>query len=72
MIYFFQDGGYNKRIDTKTPKLTHYIKNMQYLPTHSNGFCRKCNANQQLKIMQLASFVPMNENKFDAEIEAYK
>lgn len=31
-----------------------------------------CNINQQLKVTQLANFVPMNENKYDEEIESYR
>lgn len=37
-----------------------------------NGLCRMCNVNQQLKIAQLANFVPMNEKNYDEEIESYR
>lgn len=49
----------------KTPKV------FQKTPP-KNGLCKMCNINQQLKVAQLANFVPMNEKKFDEEIESYK
>lgn len=38
----------------------------------SNGFCKLCNINQQLKIKQLASFVPLNEDNYDEEVEKFR
>ncbi|XP_035781806.1 uncharacterized protein LOC118461032 [Anopheles albimanus] len=37
-----------------------------------NGLCFGCNRNQELKIHQLASFVPEDENNYDAEVEEYR
>jgi hypothetical protein len=37
-----------------------------------NGFCTICNRNQELKIQQLAAFVPQNENTYEQEIAEYK
>ncbi|XP_048854481.1 transmembrane protein 201 [Brienomyrus brachyistius] len=34
--------------------------------------CKKCNHNQTLKIKQLASFLPRDEEKYDEEIEVYR
>ncbi|XP_074537648.1 transmembrane protein 201 [Halichoeres trimaculatus] len=34
--------------------------------------CRKCNNNQSVKIKQLASFIPRDEENYDEEIDAYK
>ncbi|XP_060912736.1 transmembrane protein 201 [Labrus mixtus] len=34
--------------------------------------CKKCNNNQSVKIRQLASFIPRDEENYDEEIEAYK
>lgn len=34
--------------------------------------CRKCNNNQTVKIKQLASFIPRDEENYDEEIDAYK
>ncbi|CAH0604939.1 unnamed protein product [Chrysodeixis includens] len=49
----------------KTPKV------FQNSPP-KNGLCKMCNINQQLKVTQLANFVPMNEKNFDNEIESYR
>ncbi|XP_035897285.1 uncharacterized protein LOC118505507 [Anopheles stephensi] len=38
----------------------------------SNGLCFGCNRNQELKIHQLASFVPEDEDNYDAEVEEYR
>ncbi|XP_049529403.1 uncharacterized protein LOC125947912 [Anopheles darlingi] len=38
----------------------------------NNGLCFGCNRNQELKIHQLASFVPEDENNYDAEVEDYR
>uniref|UniRef100_A0A182K687 Ima1 N-terminal domain-containing protein n=1 Tax=Anopheles christyi TaxID=43041 RepID=A0A182K687_9DIPT len=37
-----------------------------------NGLCFGCNRNQELKIHQLASFVPEIEENYDAEVEEYR
>lgn len=37
-----------------------------------NGLCTQCNLNQELKVFQLASFVPTSEAKFDKELEIEK
>lgn len=37
-----------------------------------NGLCFGCNRNQELKIHQLASFVPEVEENYDAEVEEYQ
>lgn len=34
--------------------------------------CKKCNKNQSVKIKQLASFIPKDDDNYDEEIEAYK
>ncbi|XP_050082151.1 uncharacterized protein LOC126569236 [Anopheles aquasalis] len=40
--------------------------------TGHNGLCFGCNRNQELKIHQLASFVPEDENNYDVEVEEYR
>uniref|UniRef100_A0A182J7H0 Ima1 N-terminal domain-containing protein n=1 Tax=Anopheles atroparvus TaxID=41427 RepID=A0A182J7H0_ANOAO len=40
--------------------------------TPRNGLCFGCNRNQELKIHQLASFVPDSEDNYDAEVEEYR
>ncbi|XP_028163317.1 uncharacterized protein LOC114354917 [Ostrinia furnacalis] len=67
---FTKDGDYNKPVipteqSLQTPKV------FQKTPP-KNGLCQMCNINQQLKVAQLANFVPMNERNFDEEIESYK
>lgn len=37
-----------------------------------NGLCDMCNLNQQLKVQQLAHFVPVREENFNEEIEQYR
>ncbi|XP_050068528.1 uncharacterized protein LOC126556982 [Anopheles maculipalpis] len=38
----------------------------------SNGLCFGCNRNQELKIHQLASFVPEDEDNYEMEVEEYR
>ncbi|KAG8002748.1 hypothetical protein GBF38_015302, partial [Nibea albiflora] len=79
---FQENGDYNKPIpaqymehlnhgvsgglpSSETPKTLQWV-NCQML------LCRKCNNNQSVKIKQLASFSPRDDEKYDEEIEAYK
>ncbi|XP_066547357.1 transmembrane protein 201 isoform X2 [Amia ocellicauda] len=79
---FQENGDYNKPIPAQymehlnhgvsaglpvpdTSKTLHWV-NCQML------LCKKCNNNQTLKIKQLASFAPREEEKYDEEIEVYK
>ncbi|KAM9344361.1 transmembrane protein 201 isoform 2-T2 [Pholidichthys leucotaenia] len=50
---------------SETPKTLQWV-NCQML------LCRKCNNNQSAKIKQLASYIPRDDENYDAEIEAYK
>lgn len=43
-----------------------------YALKKTNGLCYNCNRNQELLILQLASFVPDNEEDFDEEVERYR
>ncbi|KAJ2952986.1 hypothetical protein O0L34_g7361 [Tuta absoluta] len=68
---FTKDGDYNK------PLVTNTIDQPRKAPkafssSPSNGLCKMCNINQQLKVAQLANFVPMNDKSFGEEIEAYR
>ncbi|XP_053659792.1 uncharacterized protein LOC128708836 [Anopheles marshallii] len=38
----------------------------------NNGLCFGCNRNQELKIHQLASFVPEDEDNYDVEVDEYR
>uniref|UniRef100_UPI0037E8BD27 transmembrane protein 201 n=1 Tax=Semicossyphus pulcher TaxID=241346 RepID=UPI0037E8BD27 len=79
---FQSNGDYNKPIPAQhnehlnhgvsgslpssvTPKTQQWV-NCEML------LCRKCNSNQSVKIKQLASFIPRDEENYDEEIEAYK
>ncbi|XP_075897944.1 transmembrane protein 201 [Nelusetta ayraudi] len=79
---FQENGDYNKPIPaqylehlnhgvsggipaSETPKTLQWV-NCQML------LCKKCNNNQTVKIKQLASFIPRDDENYDEEIEAYK
>uniref|UniRef100_T1I2E3 Ima1_N domain-containing protein n=1 Tax=Rhodnius prolixus TaxID=13249 RepID=T1I2E3_RHOPR len=72
---FTKDGDYNRLIDN------HYEEKLNFTITSegrtkdawkpTNRLCEKCNRNQELKVQQLASFVPLNEKNYDIEIEHY-
>lgn len=79
--YFYvtrlQDGDYSRSI----PEQHHERLNVRKLNIaapkannlcHANGLCRTCNANQELKIRQIASYVPFREANYDQEIELFK
>ncbi|CAH0406297.1 unnamed protein product [Chilo suppressalis] len=68
---FTKDGDYNKTLVNTSDQSIKSPKVFQKSPPR-NGLCKMCNINQQLKVVQLANFVPMNENKFDEEVESYK
>ncbi|KAJ8947740.1 hypothetical protein NQ318_018002 [Aromia moschata] len=70
---FDEDGGYNKILEaqydiTSVNKINKTIK--KTVPA-ANGLCTYCNKNQQLKVYQLANFVPLNENNYDKEVEHF-
>jgi hypothetical protein len=74
---FNEDGDYNKEIPAQffsrlnpKPNVTDDEKVAYTEP--KNGLCKACNRNQELKIHQLATFVPENENNYDKEIEDYQ
>ncbi|KAJ8378887.1 hypothetical protein AAFF_G00233210 [Aldrovandia affinis] len=79
---FQENGDYNKPIPAQymehlnhgvsagfplheTPRTPQWV-NCQML------LCKKCNNNQTLKIKQLSSFIPRDDEKYDEEIEVYK
>ncbi|KAI5641703.1 hypothetical protein NE865_06007 [Phthorimaea operculella] len=68
---FTKDGDYNKPLITNTNEQPRKAPKMLSSPP-SNGLCKMCNINQQLKVTQLANFVPMNDKSFDEEIESYR
>lgn len=68
----FQDGDYNKTLTTANDQTMPMTPKVFHKSPPKNGLCKMCNINQQLKVAQLANFVPMNERKFDEEIETYR
>ncbi|XP_022072433.2 transmembrane protein 201 [Acanthochromis polyacanthus] len=79
---FQENGDYNKPIpaqymehlnhgvsgglpSSETPKTLQWVNSQMLL-------CRKCNNNQSVKIKQLASYIPRDDENYDEEIEAYK
>ncbi|CAH1645865.1 unnamed protein product [Spodoptera littoralis] len=68
---FTKDGDYNKPITACSDQGIQTPKVFKRSPP-KNGLCKMCNINQQLKVTQLANFVPMNDKKFDDEIESYR
>ncbi|XP_049778276.1 uncharacterized protein LOC126175497 [Schistocerca cancellata] len=73
---FSSDGDYNKPIpaqhDFHMNRLVPATNAHNYKKLVASKFCRSCTINQQLKIQQLASFVPIDEDNFDEEIEQYR
>ncbi|CAG4912689.1 unnamed protein product [Colias eurytheme] len=67
---FTKDGDYNKVLISPVDQIK--TPNVFHKSPAKNGLCKMCNINQQLKVTQLANFVPMNENNFEQEIEFYK
>lgn len=72
-----QDGDYSKLIPEQyderlsNKKLNLMTPDRDTLP-NLNGLCRTCNANQELKIRQIASYVPLKEKEYDQEIELFR
>lgn len=71
MAEILQDGDYNKTLTISNDRSSKSPRLFQR-SSPKNGLCKMCNINQQLKITQLANFVPMNEKKFDEEIDCYR
>ncbi|KAJ8404680.1 hypothetical protein AAFF_G00335430 [Aldrovandia affinis] len=79
---FQENGDYNKPIPAQYMEhLNHGIsaglphpdttKTLQWVNCQML-LCKKCNNNQTVKIKQLASFVPREDEKYDEEIEVFK
>ncbi|XP_021694474.1 uncharacterized protein LOC5566213 isoform X2 [Aedes aegypti] len=74
---FTEDGDYNREIPAQYQSRLNPQANItdddkiSYSAPH-NGLCFGCNRNQELKIHQLASFVPDVEDNYDEEVEEYK
>uniref|UniRef100_A0A8C9RC38 Transmembrane protein 201 n=1 Tax=Scleropages formosus TaxID=113540 RepID=A0A8C9RC38_SCLFO len=79
---FQENGDYNKPIPAQYmehlnhgvsagPSQAETSKSLQWVNCQML-LCKKCNHNQSLKIKQLASFQPRDEEKYDEEIEVYR
>ncbi|XP_075237228.1 uncharacterized protein LOC142333688 [Lycorma delicatula] len=71
---FTKDGGYNKIITAQSDEYLNIpTSSLERIKYRRQGpvLCSSCNINQQLKVTQLASFVPFNKNNFDYEIDMY-
>ncbi|KAG7307418.1 hypothetical protein JYU34_007607 [Plutella xylostella] len=68
---FTKDGDYNKQLFNHNDHNSKIPKVFRKSPP-KNGLCKMCNINQQLKVAQLANFVPMNERNYDNEIDSYR
>ncbi|KAF6208896.1 hypothetical protein GE061_014638, partial [Apolygus lucorum] len=73
---FTQDGDYNKSIDQQYDgKLNFSVSTFGRCKNawqRKNSLCTKCNQNQELKVKQLATFEPINEWNYNAEIEHFR
>uniref|UniRef100_A0AAV2LY96 Ima1 N-terminal domain-containing protein n=1 Tax=Knipowitschia caucasica TaxID=637954 RepID=A0AAV2LY96_KNICA len=79
---FQENGDYNKPIPAQYMEhLNHGVSGSHPSPEPPKTLqwvncqmllCRKCNNNQTLKIKQLASFIPRDDENYDEEIESYK
>lgn len=70
-----QDGSYSKIIPEQHDQWfnqTAFSVVQNDVNESKNGLCHKCNIIQEIKIKQLASFVPSNEKSFDIEVEKFR
>lgn len=73
---FSKDGDYNKFIpnqyDSKLNNSIFAQQNITRKLSPKHKLCKRCNLKQELKIQQLASFVPMSEKNYDREVEHFQ
>ncbi|XP_055605156.1 uncharacterized protein LOC129753351 isoform X2 [Uranotaenia lowii] len=78
---FNEEGDYNREIPAQyqcqlNPRTNNITDDDKIFNSGSvlpnNGLCFGCNRNQELKIYQLASFVPEKEENYDEEVEEYE
>lgn len=74
---FSPDGGYNREIPEQHYAKLNPVKNCVFSEENvylqkSNGLCYACNRNQELKVLQLAAFVPESGETYDLEVEQYR
>ncbi|CAI6346746.1 unnamed protein product [Macrosiphum euphorbiae] len=72
---FKEDGSYNKLIPEQHDQRYNqavFSVIQEDVKENKNGLCHKCNIIQEMKVKQLACFVPTRERNFDREIEKFK
>lgn len=79
---FQENGDYNKPIPAQhSEHLNHLVSGGGTIAEATKPqqwvncallLCKRCNSNQGVKIKQLASFLPRDEEQYDEEIEVYK
>lgn len=75
VFIFFQDGSYSKIIPEQHDQRynrTVFAAAQNDTKESKNGLCHKCNIIQEMKVKQLASFIPTKEKYFDKEVEKFK
>ncbi|KAL5014383.1 hypothetical protein ScPMuIL_008653 [Solemya velum] len=71
---FKQDGDYNKQIPAQYSEDMNYsitCQKSEFIGGH-NVLCPQCNANQLLKVKQLANFSPYHQNNYEEEVDCYE
>ncbi|KAK3105663.1 hypothetical protein FSP39_002951 [Pinctada imbricata] len=71
---FTEDGDYNKPIPAQYDIHDHAhtaCQRGEYI-TRGDMLCQRCSNNQVLKVKQLANFVPLHNETYDSEIEAFR
>ncbi|KAL4119259.1 hypothetical protein QTP88_012092 [Uroleucon formosanum] len=72
---FKEDGSYSKSIPEQHDQRYNravFSVIQEDVKENKNGLCHKCNIIQEMKVKQLACFVPTRERNFDKEIEKFK
>lgn len=75
---FNKDGDYNREIPEMYSTKLNPVKNCVFSEENvyglkkSNGLCDACNRDQELKILQLAAFVPEDEENYIEEVDRYR
>jgi hypothetical protein len=75
---YSQDGSYNKTIPAQHDELLNHPvhavspRKKSLSDANGNGLCRKCNINQELKVQQLAVFMPVNPARYDEEVDEFR
>lgn len=76
IISILQDGSYNRLLPEQfNEKLncgSWCTRSVDQKNAPLNGLCRFCNINLELKIQQLAQFVPLNKENHDEEVQQYR